>query len=360
MIPVLAEPPGDPAGIRLAAERLSSAVVEVAAVAKQMAVVDEQVATVWSSQAQKVYSSLSSLFEEVISGSSRVASSFTAALRRHATILEGCLAEIRDCRLRIDDLVAATPPGVAPNPAVLNGLLARANDAYQRARVSAQELSSTATALIGGAGDSSASLTGGSAQATFVSHAHSAGLASTHPSAGAFDAQSAQIQAQLNGVMSNMLGLVTGNGFSSPFTVDPAAIATHGQSSVMVDPKMLAPTMLTFPVTPTSGQLVATYPGSDPSALPENLVMVAPPYSTHGTGTSLAILVDTSVRANPANPALAMSQQDSAYELAMISINQPMNPQLELFVEDPGPFETWSANNRIDLDRDFDSHNPND
>jgi hypothetical protein len=148
-------------------------------------------------------------FSQVIAGSAGVTTDMSSALNRYAGILEACQGEVRLCRQRLENLVASTPVGMVPDPVAVNAIVGQANDAYARAGQAARELSAAALNLIGGPTSNAVLPAAGDASVSFVSHAHSGGLASTSPSAAAFDVQAANIQAQMSGVMNSLTGLAT-------------------------------------------------------------------------------------------------------------------------------------------------------
>lgn len=212
MIPVLLEPVGDPAGVRLGVQRLGAASQVLSDTARLLADAGDGVVAAWEGSAQRLFSLLSGEFASVVSGSSLVTSEFGDSLSRYAGVLEVAQGEVRVCRQRLADLVATTPTGFAPDQAVVNSLVAQANAAHARAVEAARELSGKALELIGGSAAGVVPSAGEQGATGFVSHAHTAGLASPHPAAAGFDVQAGHIQTQINGIMSTFTGYAANSG----------------------------------------------------------------------------------------------------------------------------------------------------
>lgn len=135
----------------------------------------------------------------------------------------------------------------------------------------------------------------------------------------------------MNGAMNSLTGLAG------------SAPSLSGSSRVVVDPNAFAPKPLTVFNTgqPT---LLAQYPGSAQVSNPENLVMVVPPFSSAGYGGSMAIMVDTSMKANPAAPTGSLGAADVAYRATMISLSEPRSPSIENLFDRPNAYDTWLRN----------------
>ena len=257
MIPVLVDPVGDPAGVRVGVGRLVAAAESLSVSARWLADSNQEAVLAWESNAQRLFSIMAETFSQVISGSAGVATEMGNALERYAGVVDQCQGEVRLCQQRLNELAAVTPPGFAPDQGTVNALVSQANNAYARVAQAAKELSAAALWMIGGSsGSSNVPMAGSAPGASFISHAHSAGLASTHPAAAGFDTQNAQIQAQLTGVLNSLAG------HSAVSVVQPSgapgSLVTVNRNSgptmsglAMVDPRY------------TNGELIFTPPAGE-------------------------------------------------------------------------------------------------
>lgn len=206
MIPLLVDVVGDPVGVRGGARRLVAAAESLSGSARVLSDSNLEAVRAWDGASQRMFSLITEGFSEVVSGAAGIASEFAAALDRYAGVLEVCQGEVRMCRQRLDALAAATPVGMVPDQVSVGVLVGQANDAFARALQAARELAVVAVGLMGSSSGSSVVPVGSDANATFVSQAHSVGLAPAHPAAAAFDVQAAHIQSQMNGVMASLAG----------------------------------------------------------------------------------------------------------------------------------------------------------
>ncbi len=354
MIPLLVDVAGDPVGVRGGARRLVAAAESLSGSARVLSDSNLEAVRAWDGASQRMFSLITEGFSEVVSGAAGIASEFAAALDRYAGVLEVCQGEVRMCRQRLDALAAATPVGMVPDQVSVGVLVGQANDAFARAVQAARELAVVAVGLMGSSGGSSVVPVGSDANATFVSQAHSVGLAPAHPAAAAFDVQAAHIQSQMNGVMASLAGHTSSMPDLSPSVTAPGAYSAPAfelpqpNSRVVVDPNALPPSMLSIQTRIAAPSLTVEYPGGATAADPDDLVMVAQPYSVGGTGGRLGILVDTTMKANPASPT-ALSQSESAYRLGMLLINQPSSPFIEDLFDHPA---------RIDFGLENDTYVP--
>jgi hypothetical protein len=307
-VPVLNDLVGDPAGVRVEVRRLVDAAESMGSVGRNLSDLNQQAVQAWESNAQRMFSTLADTVSQVIGGSGAVASDMAVALDRYANTLDVCQGDVRVCRQRLQSLVTSTPAGMVPDPAAVNTIVGQANEAYARAGQAARDLSAAALNLMGNPAAHGSLPAPGDASASFVSHAHTAGLASGHPSAAAFDVQSGHIQSQMNGVMTSLGGLAS------------TAPGANSGSAVVVDPSAVPSVPLRIWYTGQQAPtLTVQSPGSSVSN-PQDLVMVQAPYSAGGYGGSLGILVDTSIKRGVVGPD-SMAASEGMHSLFMLDMN---------------------------------------
>jgi len=209
-VPLLTEPPGDPVGVRAAAQRLEQTSAATVVTARRLSAANDEVLRAWDSDAQRMFSVMASGWANIAASAANIMGRLAEAMLRYAAVLEASQAEVREARARLQNVVATAPAGTALDPASTSAILAQARQASETAARAAAELTATAAELIGPINDADGTRTARDAGATLVSRSHNA-AAGFVPTATArsFDAQARGLEHQIAGAITGIVGLAS-------------------------------------------------------------------------------------------------------------------------------------------------------
>jgi uncharacterized protein YukE len=195
---------GDPTAVRAIAQRLRGAATALRNAASLHDAADQDTAQVWSGRAQQVFSLLAGGYASLHRKTAELLDEFAQSLDRHASVLAWSQAEIRQAQRQLRELEATSRVGVPVDPATVAALHRRIADAEHRLDHSGRELTALARRIGGAPGTNGGPHAAGrNVQTSFVSTAHGAGLAASHP-AGGVDVDAARVRDQLRGIFTSL------------------------------------------------------------------------------------------------------------------------------------------------------------
>ena len=253
-LPVLTEPPGDPDGVRSAAQRLEHAAAATTETARQLSTANNEVLHVWDSNAQRMFSIMATGWAGIAESAANIMGRLAEAMLRYANVLEVSQAEVREARARLQHALATAPAGTALDPSITSPILAQARQASETAARAAGELTATASALIGPISNADGTPSARDAGATLVSRSHNA-AAGFVPTAAArsFDAQAGGLERQIASAINGVVGLAGrppgvsgGQIVYAPQDRSRGAITFAGTQHASSDSRFLIQVPLTF------------------------------------------------------------------------------------------------------------------
>jgi uncharacterized protein YukE len=228
-LPAFSIPPGDPSALRPAVHRLHQTASATRDISKRLGGTNADVARVWQSDAQRVFSVLSSTWVEIASTAANIMERYGDALHRYALSLERAQSEVHQAHQRLQALAAATPVGVPLDAATLASIEAQVRQAGEAARSAGAELASASRDLIGPVSTDQLPARTAATEASFVNRSHTVASNLSAAAIGRnFDAQAAKLNERMHAVHNGLLGLSGRQGVPAPsatMVVGPSAMS---------------------------------------------------------------------------------------------------------------------------------------